>query len=257
VGGFFLIATSLWGSGSIPIFPLNKTNQRPPWGHILTLNEMKEQGKGENIFLHIFDHVEEFYGITVDEFRQLPLAFRSQIVNFRKSCNLHAMGEIQRFLFEFSQTMPPYRHYIVEQTFFKAICFIIRNSDVCYHSKICQLLENIECEFREVGEFIRPRPRYPLFSYGMPWHDDPLGNAIEQGDPDVLREALERCLVLDSIHNVPSGDTAGLFEIYRQAAQNKGMWNDEIANLFQELAEKYPPRRSKLSGRRLTGSFMD
>ncbi|MDR1590965.1 MAG: hypothetical protein LBR92_03150 [Puniceicoccales bacterium] len=242
VVGFFLIIISSWGSGAIPIFPLRKMGQRLPWGHISTLNEMQEQSKSKGIFAHTLDHIEEFYGITVDEFRQLPLAFRRRIVNFKKSCNLHTMREINKFLHEFLRTMPFYRHYVVERTFFKAICFIIQSSDIQHNSKICELLEAIEREFREVEEFICPLPRYPLFSEVMPWHDDPLGGAIEKGDPDAFKEDLTRCLAADSIHNVSSGDTAGLFAIYQRVAENEGVWDDEIADLFQELAKKYPPK---------------
>jgi hypothetical protein len=257
IGGFFLVATSLWGSTSIPRHSFHGAGGRLPCRHILTLDEVCERAGSGSIFAHVFKDTEASYGLTVDEFRQLPVTYRRRIIKFQKSCSLRTIKEIKEFLYQFSQAMPPYRHYIVEQIFFKAIGFIIRNSDVRYNSKICELLEAIECEFREVGEYVFPHPRYPLFAGVMPWHDAPLSDCIEKGDMDALVEVLEHCLAIDPIHNVSSGDTAGLFEIYRQAAQNKGIWNGEIAALFQGLAEKYSLQRSPLLGVHRVSGIMD
>jgi hypothetical protein len=236
IGGFFGAVLPTWGSESVTVSPSDKVRRRPKWGYH---SAVFERVGNKNSFRPIFTHIEKSCGLKADEFRQLPLVFQNRVMKFQKSCTLHMIKEIKKILQEFLQTMPIYKHYAAEWIFFKAINFIIRHSDVQYNSKICEFLEAIEHEFQGVEEFITPHPRYPLFSEVMPWHDDPLGNCIDNRDKEGLKEVLGNCLVSDSIHNVPSGDTGGLFEIYRQAAQRSGVWDTEIDAMFQELAEKY------------------
>ncbi|MDR2812824.1 MAG: hypothetical protein LBB05_03510 [Puniceicoccales bacterium] len=197
----------------------------------------EKQLRIDNTF--IFAHIEGSCGLKPDEFLQLPFVFQRRITSLSESCNLRMLKKIKGILQEFLGMMPPYRHYAVERIFFDAISFIIRHSDIRYNGNICRLLDTIGDEFRDVEEFIVPRARYPFFSGVMPWHDGPLGECIDREDCDGLKEVLGRCLASDFIHNVSSGDTVGLFEIYRQAAQTKGVWDDEIDQMFRELGEKY------------------
>ncbi|MDR0740380.1 MAG: hypothetical protein LBF34_01560 [Puniceicoccales bacterium] len=238
IGGFFLIIFSAWGSESVTTFSADKVRRRPKWGRSLTFDVCKRMWSRDS-FMPVFIQIERSCGLKADEFRQLPLVFQNRVMKFQESCHLCMIREIKKMLQEFLQTMSLYKHYAAEWIFFKAINFIIRRSDLQYNSKICELLEAIEQEFQNIEEFIVPHPRYPLFSGVMPWHDDPLGNCIDNGDKEGLKEALRNCLVSDSIHNVPSGDTGGLFEIYRWTAQRSGVWDTEIDTMFRELAEKY------------------
>jgi hypothetical protein len=245
MGGFFLIVFQTWGSESGTAFSVDKTRRRSKWGHSLTLGVCKRI-ENKDSFMSNFTHIEKSYGLNADEFRQLPLIFRNRIMKFQESCTLYMIREIKKILQDFLQTMPLHKHYAVEWIFFKTINFIIRRSDIQHNSKICELLKAIEHEFRDVEEFIAPPPRYPLFSEVMPWHDGPLGNCIDNRDREGLKEVLRNCLVSDPIHNVPSGDTGGLFEIYRQAAQRSGVWDSEIDTMFRELTEKYSAYQSDL-----------
>jgi hypothetical protein len=242
IGISFLANIPIWGSEAVIPRPSKKIARKFQMLSALALEDA-EQRSNRGVLVN----TEKCFGLQANEFRQLPLAFRRRIKSLQGSCNLYAMKKITEFLREFLQTMPPYKHYAAERIFFKAIRFIVQHSDIRYNRKICELLSAIENEFQEVGEFIAPRPRYPLFSEVMPWHDDPLGDCIDRGDSDGLKEVLSRCLTPDFIHNVLSGDTGGLFKIYRQAAQSQGVWDDEIDGMFRELEEKYP-HQSKLCG---------
>ncbi|MDR3317463.1 MAG: hypothetical protein LBS71_01510 [Puniceicoccales bacterium] len=183
--------------------------------------------------------INQRYGIEAGEFWQLPFGYQEQIRRMRTFSNIENLKNILQFLRTFSQTMPSYKHYAIEKIFFTAIHFIIQNSDIRYNRKIQQLLENIENEFQEVEEFVVTKSSYSFFRGVMPWHDGPVGDAIEAEDRDTLKEVLKTCLIPDFIHNISSSGTNDIFAIHRQNAQQNGVWDDEINDLFQAVLGKY------------------